>query len=88
MIYLVKLKNGVEFEISQEGRDQITRLLIGPQEKRPEFIEVESVGAVISVSSIAAIIRHRQDSERLPTHDEEMKQFNADWERDHQAAEA
>lgn len=88
MIYLVKLKNGVEFEISQEARDQITTLLIGLKERRPEFIEVESAGVVVSVSSIAAIIKHRKDPERLPTHDEEMKQFNVDWNRDHQAAEA
>lgn len=72
MIYLMKLKNGVEFEISQDARDQITTLLIGPKEKRPEFIEVESAGVVVAVSSIAAIIRHRQEPGPLPTHEEEL----------------
>ena len=42
----------------------------------------------MSIIRVAAIIKHRKDPEHLPTHDEEIKQFNVDWERDHQAAEA
>ena len=83
MIYLMKLKNGTEFEISQDARDQITSLLIGPKENRLEFIEVKSVGVVVSVSSIAAIIQHKIEPQRLPTQEEELVEFNRRWEAEH-----
>ena len=83
MIHLMKLKNGTEFEISQGARDQITRLLVGPKENRPDFIEVESAGVVVSVASIAVIVKHRREAERLPTAEEELAAFNEQWDRDH-----
>lgn len=83
MIYLMKLKNGTEVEISQAARDQITGMLIGPKETRPDFIEVKSAGVVVAVSVIAAIIPHRHEPEKLPTTEEELKEFNERWDRDH-----
>jgi len=83
MIYLMKLKNGTDVEISQDARDQISALLIGPKENRPEFIEVKSAGVVVSVSSVAAIVQHKKEPERLPSQDEELAAFNERWERGH-----
>lgn len=83
MIYLMKLKNGTEFEISQGARDQITGMLIGPKETRPDFIEVKTACVVVAVSSIAAIIPYRHEPERLPTPEEDLKEFNERWNREH-----
>jgi len=83
MIHLLKLKNGTDLEISQIDRDSIVRSLGMPKESRPDFIEIESAGAVISVSSIAAIIRSRLEPERILTQEEELAAFNEQWDKDH-----
>lgn len=83
MIHLLKLKNGVELEINQVDREFMVKILGLPRETRPDFIEIESVNAVISISSIAAIIPYKHEPERLPTTEEELKVFNERWDRDH-----
>lgn len=84
MIYLLKLKNGDEHEIGQKTRDSISNALLAGRDERPEFIEIESVGAIISTSLIATIIPYRKEPEPLLTKEQEISAFNERWERQHE----
>ena len=81
MIYLMRLKNGEQHEISQAERDPIVARLSGPKDERPEFIEIKSLGLFVSTAMIAGIERHKAEPERLPTPKEELAEFNREWDR-------
>ena len=79
MIHLLKTMNGDEYEISQKTRDIIAKVLISDKSERPEYIEIESAGAIIKTASITSIVRFKHEPERLPTREEEIEEFNKRW---------
>lgn len=83
MIYLMKLKNGNEYEIGQKDRDSITEILLSARSERPDFIEMKNYDLVLSTTSIASIERHRHEISNPPTREEELKAFNERWAKDH-----
>ena len=83
MIHLIKTMNGGEYEVSQKERDALATLITGKKDDRPAFIELRSSGAIIATASIQAIVKHRREPERLPTTEEEMAEFNREWEKNH-----
>jgi hypothetical protein len=79
MIYLMKLKNGEDIVLTQSARDGLARLLTAQKDERPEFIEISSTGAIISLSSIAAIIPLKKELPQLLSQDEELKVLRNNW---------
>jgi len=79
MIHLINLRNSESYEISQIQRDELTKILTGPREDRPDYIEIKSAGVVIATNTIVSIVRFKHEPERLPTREEEIEEFNKRW---------
>ncbi len=77
MIFLLKCINGDEYEISERTRDAIARLITGARDKRPAFVEIEAIGALIAIASITSITKHRPEDKPLLSHEEVVAEFFA-----------
>lgn len=81
MTYLIRTINGDEYRIDDKARNVIAKMLTARKEDRPAFVEIGSIGAIIATASITCVVRERQQPERLPTPEEELAEFNREWDR-------
>lgn len=83
MTHIIKTINGEEYRIDEKARNVIAKMLTSRKEDRPAFVEIASIGAIIATASITCVVRDtaRQTSGRLPTPEEELAEFNREWDR-------